>query len=213
MKLLLKIAVVVAVLAGFVYLFLRTAHDARSQSYVIERAHLQGWTISVESADGPSSPLVVARPSQELSAGIFRQVFARMMESMRGSTEAAVPLVLRGEYEMSLAASFTPEELADIARTAGLDRATLVPSCVAIRRISQPGVTRQLYFILFDSPAFTQFREQIGSAAANMPSAMPFDPSALAPVMIVAASDAAFDSWLPIGPEARADCIAPVQIE
>lgn len=213
MKSLVKIAVVVAVLAVFVYLFLRTAQDARSQPYVVEQASLQGWTIAVEPDGGPSSPLIVARPPQELSAGIFRQVFARMMESMRGSTEAAVPLVLRGEYEMSLAASFTPEELAGMARSAGLDGGALEPSCVALRRISQPGVTRQLYFIVFESPAFARFREQIGREVAATPAAVPFDPASLAPVMIVAASDTAFDSWLPIGANAHADCVAPIEIQ
>lgn len=212
MKWLVRIGIVLAVLTVFVYLFIRTAHDARSEPYTVERPHLQTWTVVVEPAGGTSSPILVVRPSQELSSGLFRQIFSRMMESLRGSTDTSVPLVLRSEYEMSLAARYTLEELADIARASGLEDGTLAPRCVAVKRISQPDVTRQLYYVVFDSPAFVRFREQIAQGLPRAPGAIAFDSAALSPIMIVAATDAAFDSWLPIGADAISDCIAPIAI-
>lgn len=212
MKLLAKIAAVVVILAGFAWLFVRTAQDARSEAYVVSRQHLQGWTLAIEPAADTSSPLLVARPPQELSAGLFQQMFARMMESMHGSTAANVPLILRGEYELSLAGSLTPDALLELARAAGLDRDAFAPNCVAVKRISQPGLTRQLYYVLFDSPAFGRFRDQVARATKPSAAAVAFDPVALAPIMIVGASDAAFDSWLPIGPGASDNCIAPLDV-
>lgn len=213
MKWLVRIGIVLVVLAVFVYLFIRTAHDARSEPYTVEGRHLQTWAVVVEPAGGSSSPVLVVRPSQELSGGLFRQIFSRMMESLRGSTDASVPLVLRGEYEMSLAARYTLEELADLARAAGLEDNALTPQCVAVRRISQPGLTRQLYYVLFDSPAFIRFREQIAQGTRGVPGAIAFDPNSLAPIMIVAATDASFDTWLPIGADATDDCIAPIEVD
>lgn len=210
MKVLIRIVIALLVVAGFSWLFLRTARDTRSEPYLVDRTHLQRWTIQIEPEGGSSSPMLVARPPQELSAGLFQQIFSRMMESMRGSTGAGVPLILRGEYELSLAGSQTPQSLVELARAAGLEGADLTPRCMAVRRISQPGLTRQLYYVLFDSPAFQRFRDEV-ARASNGTAAIPFDPAALAPIMIVAATDAAFDSWLPIGANASADCIAPVE--
>lgn len=212
MKLLRKIVVVLVVLAGFFYLFLRTAHDSRSEPYVVERQHLAPWTLAIETAGGPTSPLLVVRPPQEFAGRLFSQIFARMMESLRGSAVAGVPIILRDEYELAVAARYTPEALLEAARAAGLEADALQPRCVALRRISTPGMTRQMYYVLFDSPAFVRFREQIGQSLQGIATAGTFNPEALAPVLIVAATDAGFDDWLPISAETADDCKAPVSV-
>jgi hypothetical protein len=212
MKLILKLAIGVAVAGGLAYLFVRTASDTRSEPYQVQQHQLRGWTLSLETSGGASSPLLVLRPPQELGGDLFRQVFSRMMESMKGSAAADVPIVLRQEYEMSLASVYTPAELFDAARLAGLESAVFAPRCVAVRRISEPGLTRQLYFVLFDAPAFVQFREELRRGLGNSPSSVMFDPAGLSPVLIVGASDAAFDRWLPLRASADADCVASISV-
>ena len=88
-----------------------------------------------------------------------------------------------------------------------------MPRCLAYRRVSEPGVTRQLYFVLFDAAAFERFREQIAALPAS--SAVPasaFDPAALSPVLIIGASDSAFNRWLPLRADPKTDCLAPITI-
>ena len=212
MKLLVKLVIGVLVLTGLAYLFVRTASDTRSEPYQVQRQQLSGWTLALEESGGPSSPLLVLRPPQDLGGDLFRQVFTRMMESMKGSGVADVPIVLRQEYELALAAKYTPAELFDAARAAGLESAAFAPRCVAVRRISEPGLTRQVYFVLFDAPAFGQFREELRRALGGSASSVMFDPAGLSPVLIVGASDASLDRWLPLRADAAADCIAPITV-
>jgi hypothetical protein len=211
MKLLVKLVVALVVIAGFVWMFLRTAREARSEPYAISAQQLRGWTVAVEPASGPASPLLVLRPPQELSSSVFQQIFSRNMESLRGSTGTGVPLVLRGEYELSLASTHTVDALAEAARGSGLEDEPFTPECVALKRISEPGNTRQLYYLRFGAPAFQRFRDRLASETQSTPGIVPFDAGALAPILIVAATDAAFDSWLPIGRESQAECIAPLE--
>jgi hypothetical protein len=211
MKLLIKLVVVVAVLSGFLYLFLHTAKDVRSEPYTTQRQHLQPWTLSIETATRSTSPMLVVRPPQEFAGGLFSQVFQRMMESMKGTSGGGMPLVLRDEYELALAGRFTPEALLEAARAAGIESSTMTPVCVAVRRISEPGLTRQMYFVIFDAPAVVAFRQQLAKELQAAPTAV-FDPAALSPVMIIGGSDAEFDRWLPIRADADVDCVAPITI-
>jgi hypothetical protein len=82
------------------------------------------------------------------------------------------------------------------------------------RRVSEPGATRGVYFLLFDAPAFTRFRQQLlerlGAARGN---ASLFDPAALSPVLIVAALDGDFGRWMPLRADPDVDCLAPVEVQ
>ena len=70
---------------------------------------------------------------------------------------------------------------------------------VVHHRVSEPGGTRQVYFLLFDAPAIGQFRRQIG-----------LDPADLAPILFIAGAGPDFNSWLP--QRATAECLAPVEV-
>jgi hypothetical protein len=130
---------------------------------------------------------------------------------LSGPSVASIPLVLKGEWDRAFAGSVSPDALLGAARAAGLETSTLTPRCLGYRRVSAPGVNRQLYFVLIDAPAITGFRAQLpqlrpdgGAAAAG------FEPRALSPIVIIAASDAAFSRWLPLAADPAADCLAPV---
>ena len=212
MKLLVKVIVVLALLGGFLYMFLHTAQDVRSEPYTTRRQYLQPWTLSIEPATRSTSPRLVVRPPQEFASGLFGQVFQRMMESMKGSVGSGMPLVLRDEYELALAGRYTPQALLEAARAAGVESSAMTPVCVAVRRISEPGLTRQMYFVIFDAPAVVAFRQQLAKDLEAAPGFTVFDPAALSPVMIIGASDAEFDLWLPIQAIVDTDCVAPITV-
>jgi len=85
---------------------------------------------------------------------------------------------------------------------------------MARRRISEPGGVRGVYFLLFDFPSLTAFREQVAQRlrAAGRDATI-FDPEALSPVMIAADLDGSFSRWLPLRANPEVDCFAPVTVE
>lgn len=212
MKLLLKVGIAALLLAGFFVLFLRTAHDVRSEPYVVERTTLSPWVVALEAPERSRSPQLVVRPPQAFGSGLFSQVFQRMMESLRGSTAGAIPVILRDEYELALASRYTPEALLEAARAAGLASEAPVPVCLAMRRVSQPGLTRSLYFVIFDAPAIEAFRRRLADEVAGEPAAAVFDPQSLSPILIIGSSDDAFDAWLPLRADPATDCLAPITV-
>lgn len=196
-----KLAVGLGALAVFGFLFMRSLEDARTTPYTVEPRHLRGWTLALEPATSANEPLLVLRPAPELAAGLFRQVFARAMESLNTPVAPAMPLVLRGEFDRGVGDQLTQEALLAAARTAGLERARITPRCLVHRRVSAPGDTRQAYLVLFDAPAVGEFRGQLG-----------LDPGALSPILFVAGAGSDFNSWLPQRVSAETECLAPIEI-
>ena len=125
---------------------------------------------------------------------------------------AQIPLVLQSEFNPADAGTLAPEALLASARDSGLASAPFEPRCMAHRRISEPGILRQVYFVRFEWAALTTFRQRI---AGQMRAAggRGLDPAALPPLLIVAASDAAFGRWLPLRPEGDDDCLAPIAVK
>ena len=200
---LIKVAVGIAAIGVFAVLFMRSLEDTRSEAYTVEPAHLQSWTLALEPASAANDPLLVLRPSPELAAGLFKQIFARAMESLNSPTAPSIPVVLRGEFDRVVGDQLSQEAMLAAAKAAGIEATAPSPSprCLVQRRISEPGGVRQVYLVFFDAPAIAQFRRQIG-----------LDPDALSPVMFVAGAGADFNSWLPQRVNADADCLAPVEI-
>jgi hypothetical protein len=210
-KLLIRIPLALAALAVFGFLFMRSIRDARSEPYTVEEADLRNWTLVLAPASGPTDPLLVLRPPARLSAGLFRQVFSRTMESLNSPSEPAVPLVLKGEFDRAFGGRATPDVLLSAARSAGLESVPFKPRCLAVRRVSEPGETRQVYFVVFDAPAFAPFRETMRKLAAdNSGSGGFFDPAELSAVLFVGATDSGFSRWLPLRADAESDCVAPI---
>lgn len=209
---LIKITVVVLVLGGLGVLFVRSARSVRSEPYAIGRHRLAGWTLAVDASPNASGVLLGLQPDKETAAVLFGQVFARSGESLSGPVPAAIPLVLQSEFDRASAGTLTPDALLVSARAAGLDSSAFEPRCMAQRRISEPGITRQVYFVRFDWPAFNAFRQRVARRMRDA-GGSGFDPAALSPVLIVAASDVAFSRWLPLRAEADDDCLAPIAVQ
>jgi hypothetical protein len=196
--------------AGLGVLFVRSAQNVRAEPFEVPRDRLERWTLAVEPAPSPSGVLLALRPQRELASALFNAVFSRTGESMSGPVPAQMPLVLQSELDPRVAAAVTPDVLLVIARESGLESALLEPHCMAHRRVSAPGITRQVYFVLFDLPAFNDFRQKLSLRARDAGAAL--DPAALSPALIVAASDAMFSQWQPLRADAEKDCFAPVTV-
>jgi hypothetical protein len=199
--LIVKLGIAAVAIGVFAVLFMSSLQDTRSEAYTVERAHLQSWSLALEPASSANEPLLVLRPSPELAAAIFKQIFARAMESLNSPTTPSIPLVLRGEFDRIVADQLTQDALLAAAKAAGVEKPGPIPRCLVHRRISEPGGVRQAYLVFFDAPAIAQFRRQIG-----------LDADALSPIMFVAGAGPDFNSWLPQRVNADADCLAPVEI-
>jgi hypothetical protein len=212
MRVLIKVVVALAAIGVLGWLFVRSASDVRSEPYEILRSRLTGWTLAVDPSPNASGVLLGLQPDKMTAATLFSQVFSRSGESLSGPVPAAIPIVLLSEFDRAKAGTLTPEALLASARAAGLDASAFEPRCMAQRRVSEPGILRQVYFVRFDWPAFAAFRRQ---AAEQMRAAggRGLDPAALSPVLIVGASDTAFARWLPLNAESATDCLAPIAIK
>jgi hypothetical protein len=207
-RILIKTLMAVVVLSVIGVLFMRSVQSTRSAAYTIEPTHLQDWTLAIEPGNAPNSVLIAARPPRELASTLFRQLFTRLAESLNGPTLPMVPLLLQDEFNRSFAGRVTSGDLLAAARDAGVGTERFEPRCMGYRRESAPGVTRQLYFIVFEAPSFTRFREGIAAMAAP---GTGYDPAALSPVMPTAASDPDFNRWLPIR-VTQNDCVASIDL-
>ena len=212
MKTLLKVMIALAALGVLAVLFVRSAQSSRAEPFTVERDDLTGWTLTLAPAADPLGSLLSLTPKAALLPPLSRELFARIGESLH-YPPAAMPVVLRSEFERAMAGALTPEALLDAARAAGLESATFQPHCMARRRISEPGGVRAVYFVLFDVPALTRFREQLAERLRDAGrDATAFDPTALSPVLIAADLDGSFSRWLPLRADGGVDCFAPVVV-
>jgi hypothetical protein len=207
-------AVVALVALGVVgVLFVRSARSVRAEPFKVSRDHLVRWTLAIEPASGGSGILLGLRPQRELAASLFNDVFSRTGESLSGPVPAAMPLILQSEFDARAAGILSAEALLALARAAGLESKAAEPRCMAHRRVSAPGITRQLYVVLFDFPAFDELRRQVSQRLRDGGASTSFDPAAQSPALIVAATDAAFSRWLPLRVDADKECFAPIVIQ
>lgn len=200
---LLKVAIAIVLLAGVGILFVRSANDARAEPYHVNAAQLRHWTLAIDTAADADGSVVSLRPPPELPMNLFRQLFTRQMESLGTPSQPAIALVLRREIPSEI----TGDAVLALAREAGLEDAVPAPKCVGYRRVSDPGITRQLYFMWFDVPAFDRFRQAIASRADPG-----FTPRGLSPVLVMA-GEPNLTGWQPIVVDRNRDCMAPVTVE
>jgi hypothetical protein len=204
-KLLIKLVVAIAAIGGLGFLLTWSARTTGAIPYTIERESLRNWTLALNRPSGPNEPVLVLQPSADLSSGLFNQIFKRAMESMSIPKSPGIPLVLQSELD--LGGRVSVETLVAAAREAGLDSTPLQPRCVGRRRVSEPGSTRQLYFVLFDAPAFSRFRDRLATMLGSS-----FDPAAQSPVLMVAVAESNLSHWLPLRADPQKDCVAPIEI-
>ena len=212
-KRLMQATAAVIIAAGVAYLFVRSAQSSRAEPYTLSAEHLRGWTLMMDPTPEGSGVVVALQPPQAMSPRLFQQVFSRAMESLNAPSSPAMPLVLQQEFAQAFSGRIAADALLAAAREAGLDQAPIEPLCLAHKRESTAGATRQLYFAVFQAPAFHVFRARAAALlhAAGAPAGA-FDPNSLHPIVIVGASDAGFRRWLPMAGDPQQYCIAPIEV-
>ena len=213
MKTLLKVMIALVAVGVLAVLFVRSAQNSVAQPFTIAQQDLTGWTLTLAPDVDDLGSLLSLTPKATFLPPLSRELFARMGESLHYPT-AAMPIVLRSEFERAMAGTLTSEALLTVARDAGLEAATLQPQCMARRRISSPGLVREVFFLVFELPAFSQFREQVAQRlrAAGRDQSL-FDPLALSPVLFAADLDGSFSRWQPLRADPPNDCFAPVVVQ
>ena len=204
----------IAVLAVLSILFLRTLRETTSAPYLMPAAQLSGWELTLDPPLGPGGPLLALLPPRELPMGLFQEVFARTMESMNPPAGYAVSVILRSEFNDSLAGLVTPAELLELAREAGLEDAAVEPRCLAVQQGLTGGPSDRAFFALFDVPALGAFRESAARLAGERGGGQAeLDPGALAPALYLAATGGGFRGWPAADGAAERHCAAPLEVE
>ena len=216
---LIKLAIGLALLGVLGFLFLRSVRGSRSQPYTLSAASLRPWTLITITGPRPGEPMLVWRPPAGLMGSLFDQLFKRSMESMGQPVVPGIPLVFQSEFAQAQVSlpTLSPEAVLAAAREAGLDAAPPQPRCLAHRRASggsQASDREQLYFLLFDAPAFERFRQRLARLVNRdlAPGARPMDPALASPALIVALVESSQEHWLPLLADPERDCVAPIAI-
>jgi hypothetical protein len=210
---LVQVALGTTVLALMVVLFLRSIESTRAAPFAVESGALAGWTLVPQPQLDPLGSWLALSPPPRLTSALGREIFRRGGESVNYPNPPLVPLLLQGEFERAFAGRVSPEQIVSLAQDVGLESATWKPRCMAYRRISAPGMTTGVYFMLLDAAPFDRFRQELRgllATAGGDPSL--FDPAALSPALIVAALDGNFGRWMPLRADSEADCMAPVEV-
>ncbi len=213
-KRLAKLAAGLVLLTVLGFLFLRSVRGTRAEPYTVARDSLGPWSLAIVSGAQPDEAMLVLRPPPKLMSGLFEQLFKRAMESMGKPPEPGIPLVMQGEFTRALVdrPTLTPEALLAAARTAGLDASSPKPLCIAHRRSTGGRDRAQIFFAIFDLPAFGQFRQRLATQWNGGVTPNAFDPALMSPAIIIATVESTTQSWLPLGADPKVDCVAPITI-
>jgi hypothetical protein len=96
------------------------------------------------------------------------------------------------------------------ARDAALETTAFEPVCLA-QHHSRDGA--EVFFVVFESPAFRGFRQDIIPAFPEHAGTGVYDSGALRPVLVLGGSDDQFARWWPINIDDAKDCIARVLVK
>ena len=205
---LVKLGVGLAALVVVPWLFLRTLQDTIAAPYPVEPGSLTGWTLVLADPARPAVWAVGLQPPALFRAGLFDQLFDRTMASMTSPVDDVLPIVLDSERRGGPTAGLTPETIRAAAEEAGLERARLQPVCMAVKRETFAGRTREFFFVVFDVSEVAAFRRRLGELAGE--GAGPDTLGPLDLILPIAGSDSAFTGWWPVVVDRETDCQAPV---
>jgi hypothetical protein len=159
MRTLFKVVIALVAVGVVAVLFVRSAQSTRSEPFTIARQDLTGWTLTL-TPDGDSvGSLLSLTPKETVLPPLSRALFARMGESLR-YPQATMAIVLRW---VPACDGRCPRAGGAVDYRAG--RRTRVRDAPARMHGPSPHqFTRNLrgvFFVVFEMPVFSQFREQV----------------------------------------------------
>ena len=190
------------------WLFLRTLQNTIAEPYAVEPEALSGWTLVLADPTRPAVWAVGLQPPALFRSGLFDQLFDRTMASMTSPLDDVLPIVLARELSGGAGAPLSAEAIRQAAGDAGLERARLQPVCMAVKRETFAGRTREFYFVLFDIPEVAAFRRRLNELVEDGAGGDALGDLDL--ILPIAGSDAAFAGWWPVVVDRETDCQAPV---
>lgn len=202
------VLVLAVVVSALVWVILR---NKASVPYEAAGGALSGWTIVVGAAGDPW--VVALEPPRPLTMSLFEQLSRKVDVALVAPERPALPLVLQSEYNDALQGVYGIDSIVRIARDAGIESAQFEPVCVAHRLDRRGSPARELFFVLFDSPAFRQLRQDLAPNHPEHAGIGVYDPSTLTPVLAIAGTDLDFASWWPLIPDPPTDCQAPLFVK
>ena len=205
---LVKLGLGLAALVLVPWLFLRTLQDTIAAPYEVPADALSGWTLVLADPARPAVWAVGLQPPTLFRAGLFDQLFDRTMASMTSPVDDVLPIILGSELRAGPAAGLSPETMRQAADEVGLERARLRPVCMAVKRETFAGRTREFFFVVFDVPEVHAYRRRLGELAGEGAGRETLGPLDL--ILPIAGSDAAFTGWWPVVVDREVDCQAPV---
>lgn len=197
--------VLVVAVAALVWLVFR---DARSEPYAVASSALSGWKLVQGGSEDPW--IAAAQPPAALSSALFKQLGEKAGETLTRPSSITLPLVMRDEYDDGLQGVHSVDTILRFARDAGIETTPFQPVCLAHHQ-ARDGA--EVFFVVFDSPAFRQFRQDIIPAFPEHAGTGIYDSGALREILVLGATDDQFARWWPITVDDAKDCIARVLVK
>lgn len=197
------LVITLLVVAALVVLVLR---DTGSKPYAIPRSTLSGWTVVTGDAGEPW--IAGLRPPDLLTKTLFEQLSDKARMKFSPATPI-LPLVMRDEYADGLQGVHSVENILGYARDAGLESAPFEPVCLA-HHVRGGGASGELYFVVFESEAFRDFRQDIIPAFPEHAGTGIYDSAALRAILPIAITEGTSNTWWPIAFDQATDCVAQV---
>ena len=119
--------------------------------------------------------------------------------------------MLQEEYSEGLQGVWSLDDILKLARESNLETSRFEPVCIGRHRESTRGDEHQMFFVVFASPAFEEFRQQLTPLFPEHGGWGVFNPAALRPVLTVASTNREF-RFRPLAVEQRTDCLASLRI-
>jgi len=189
------------------WLFMQTLQNTIAEPFELDGERFSNWTLVAPERGASTFVAVGLRPPAMLTSMLFNELFDRTMSSMTAPGEDLLPLVFAREFGVG---GLSIAELLQVARDVGLEQAPLRPVCMAVKREPFAGRTREFHFVLIDMPELAAFRRKIAAIAVERGGGARFEP--LEPVLPIAGSDTAWESWWPLDVDPVIDCQAPITL-
>lgn len=185
--------------------------DRRSRPYHVDRAALSGWTVVL---GAPEDPWVVAlAPPASLTASLFQQLATKVDHPLVAPRHAALPLVMRPEYDDALQGVYGAMDIQRLARQEMTAGSTVEAVCIGRRADPRNAASGELYFLAVSSPAFDALRLELRPDFPEHAGIGVYDPGAITAVLPIASTDTDLGRWWPIRLERITDCQAQVTVD
>ena len=166
------------------------------------------WPLIVSNGTDPW--IVAIAPPDQLMATLSTEATRRAGRALFATAHPGLPLVLRTEFDEGLQGVYGTDSVLRMAHEAELDSTRLEPICLAHHAGSGSAGPAEVYFVAFESAAFSQLRIDLTPTEPEHAGIGVYDPGTLTPILIIGATDQNVDRWWPLRFDQATDCVGVV---